>query len=203
MSEEFWNYVTIYSVIYLAVDALIFGFACSIVERNKGYDDSEAWFIWGTLFGFVALIVVCAKPAKVEKEANISPYIPYISNAGIPEVTYTDVPRVFYCPNCNSTYNSAWMSRLICPDCKLPLIETTFLSEKWQQFSEERKKELRQRMREGHGLLGEVEIIPEETVDAAPAFSPADEIKKYKELLDMGAITQDEFDAKKRQLLNL
>ena len=31
----------------------------------------------------------------------------------------------------------------------------------------------------------------------------ADEIKKYKELLDMGAITQEEFDAKKRQLLNL
>ena len=85
----------------------------------------------------------------------------------------------------------------------MPLIETVFLSDKWQQFSEERKEELRQRMREGHGLLGEVEISPEETVDAAPAFSPADEIKKYKELLDMGAITQEEFDAKKRQLLNL
>ena len=187
MSEEFWNYVTIYSVIYLAVDALIFGFACSIVERNKGYEDSGAWFIWGTLFGFVALIVVCAKPVNQAEKPK----------------SYTGVPRIFYCPNCNSTYNSARMSRLICPDCKLPLMETVFLSEKWQQFSEERKEELRQRMREGHGLLGEAEIIPEETVDAAPAFSPADEIKKYKELLDMGAITQEEFDAKKRQLLNL
>jgi len=38
---------------------------------------------------------------------------------------------------------------------------------------------------------------------APPAASPADEIKKYKELLDMGAITQDEFDAKKKQLLGL
>lgn len=37
----------------------------------------------------------------------------------------------------------------------------------------------------------------------APAPSAADEIKKYKELLDMGAITQDEFDAKKKQLLGL
>lgn len=155
------------------------------------------------MFGGFALIAVCAKPAKVKKETNISSHNPYISNAGIPEVTYTDIPRVFYCPNCNSTYDSARMSRLICPDCKLPLIETVFLSDKWQQFSEERKKELRQRMREGHDLLGEVEIIPEKTVDAAPAFSPADEIKKYKELLDMGAITQEEFDAKKRHLLNL
>ena len=31
----------------------------------------------------------------------------------------------------------------------------------------------------------------------------ADELKKFKELLDMGAITQQEFDEKKSQLLNL
>ena len=35
------------------------------------------------------------------------------------------------------------------------------------------------------------------------ALSPAEELKKYKELLDMGIITQDEFDAKKKQLLGL
>ena len=40
----------------------------------------------------------------------------------------------------------------------------------------------------------------------APAYaptsaSPADELKKYKELLDMGAITQDEFDSAKRKIL--
>ena len=32
---------------------------------------------------------------------------------------------------------------------------------------------------------------------------PADELKKFKELLDMGVITQEEFDAKKKQLLGL
>lgn len=37
----------------------------------------------------------------------------------------------------------------------------------------------------------------------APTASSADEILKYKNLLDMGAITQDEFDEKKRQLLGL
>ena len=35
------------------------------------------------------------------------------------------------------------------------------------------------------------------------AVSSADEIKKYKELLDSGIITQEEFDAKKKQLLGL
>ena len=46
-------------------------------------------------------------------------------------------------------------------------------------------------------------------IKSAPAqavvqqVSVADEIKKFKELLDMDIITQDEFDAKKKQLLNL
>ena len=34
-------------------------------------------------------------------------------------------------------------------------------------------------------------------------FSGADEIKKYKELMDMGIISQDEFEAKKKQILGL
>ena len=33
--------------------------------------------------------------------------------------------------------------------------------------------------------------------------SNADELKKYKELFDGGVITQEEFDAKKKQLLGL
>ena len=36
-----------------------------------------------------------------------------------------------------------------------------------------------------------------------PTVSTADEIKKYKDLLDAGAITQEEFEAKKKQLLGL
>lgn len=35
------------------------------------------------------------------------------------------------------------------------------------------------------------------------SISVADELKKFKELLDMGVITQEEFDAKKKQLLGL
>ena len=43
------------------------------------------------------------------------------------------------------------------------------------------------------------------TPSAAPvsSVSNADELKKYKELLDSGIITQEEFDAKKKQLLGL
>ena len=42
-------------------------------------------------------------------------------------------------------------------------------------------------------------------VESAPsqAASPVDELRKYKQLLDDGIITQAEFDAKKKQLLGL
>ena len=38
---------------------------------------------------------------------------------------------------------------------------------------------------------------------SASAISPAEELKKYKELLDQGVISEDEFQAKKEQLFNL
>ena len=41
------------------------------------------------------------------------------------------------------------------------------------------------------------------SVQQPQGASSADEIKKFKELLDMGVITQEEFDAKKHQLLGL
>ena len=35
------------------------------------------------------------------------------------------------------------------------------------------------------------------------SISVADEIKKFKELLDMGAISQEEYESKKKKLLDL
>jgi len=37
----------------------------------------------------------------------------------------------------------------------------------------------------------------------ATTINPVEEIKKYKELLDMEVITQEEFDIKKKQLLGM
>ena len=46
-------------------------------------------------------------------------------------------------------------------------------------------------------------IMQHQTASITPASSPADEIRKYKELLDMDAITKEEFDLKKKQILGL
>ena len=48
-----------------------------------------------------------------------------------------------------------------------------------------------------------IKLNKEQAQSNSTGFSSADEIKKYKELLDAGIITQREFDAKKKQLLGL
>ena len=60
------------------------------------------------------------------------------------------------------------------------------------------------------GKLGTLMNQPNEAVPApsspvisSPAFSAADEILKFKKLMDDGIITQEEFDAKKKQLLGM
>ena len=47
------------------------------------------------------------------------------------------------------------------------------------------------------------EIKSEAKGTPTPAFSEADELMKFKQLLDSGAITQEEYDAKKKQILGL
>ena len=47
------------------------------------------------------------------------------------------------------------------------------------------------------------ELSNSQTPQVIQEISVADELKKFKELLDMGIITQEEFDAKKKQLLGL
>ncbi len=41
------------------------------------------------------------------------------------------------------------------------------------------------------------------TINQVVPQSTADELKKYKDLFDSGVISQEEFDAKKKQLLGL
>lgn len=64
----------------------------------------------------------------------------------------------------------------------------------------ENKNEIRDTL---NSLLGKFQKESTLNNTDAGSISPADEIKKYKELLDEGTITQEEFEAKKKQLLGL
>lgn len=46
-------------------------------------------------------------------------------------------------------------------------------------------------------------LINQKSSDTSALISAADELKKFKDLFDIGVITQEEFDAKKKQLLGI
>ena len=62
---------------------------------------------------------------------------------------------------------------------------------------------IRQSLKASAQALIQEPLAPAPSVPQEPARNPLDDIRQLKELLDMGALTQDEFDAKKKELLNL
>jgi uncharacterized Zn finger protein (UPF0148 family) len=55
---------TMYVVVIYIIYGMVFGIATNKVIENKGWN--ENWFIWGFLFGIIALIVAVAKPENRE-----------------------------------------------------------------------------------------------------------------------------------------
>lgn len=51
--------------------------------------------------------------------------------------------------------------------------------------------------------IDEIKTQGDVVQNVVSSISPADELKKFKELLEAGTITQEEFDAKKKQLLGI
>lgn len=51
--------------------------------------------------------------------------------------------------------------------------------------------------------IDEIKTNGDAVQNVVSSISPADELKKFKELLDAEIITQEEFDAKKKQLLGI
>ena len=58
-------------------------------------------------------------------------------------------------------------------------------------------------IKRSNSVVPKKEIQPQQVINNVQETSNADELKKYKDLLDSGVITQEEFDQKKKQLLGL
>ena len=51
------------------VQGVVFGFACRYLAREKG-KDPQAWFWYGLLFGFIALLVLMASASAVRSAGS-------------------------------------------------------------------------------------------------------------------------------------
>ena len=135
----------------------------------------------------------------------LSPLIGFIVLAikgkATPEEAVRQSKHIFYCTNCQSTYSSFGEHTEYCPQCNRVLMETTVSADQWRSYDSTKKASMKQAFNEGQFALANIGApVPQVVVQQN---NSADELKKFKELLDMGAITQEEFDAKKKQLLGL
>lgn len=157
--------------------SIIMGFVTKIIINNKGYDDN--WFWWGFFFGILAIIVACAKPQNIRYTSSGSSSF---YNHGVGGNT-TESERIRNQNTLNAggwqchcgRLNAAYVSSCTCGRSK---------SDVRNANDEEQKREVAKK---------QAEIVDESAKVSA--------LKGYKELLDSGVITQEEFDAKKKQLL--
>ena len=166
------------------ISALICGAISKSISNKRGLSGG---FGWGFFLLVIGIIIVALLPVDEKRKEE------YLDNTR----------HIYFCPQCFSTYSgTSNANNGTCPNCKSALSETTILLDTWQTFSDEKKGQMKQAFAEGQYLRYPTTntVINSATNQVVGG---AEEIKKYKELLDEGIITQEEFEAKKKQLLGL
>ena len=168
-------------IIAYTVVSLVFGGICRAISSNRGMSGG---FWWGFFLWVIGIIIVAVRPNEQRSSSSNR----YTSPS-------SELIRVLYCENCDTTYIGP---SGVCPECRRPLMITPIRPADWQSYSPAKREELKASF-SGKKTAA---AFREGAVDA-PSFSAADEIEKFKALLDKGIITQEEFDAKKKQFLGL
>lgn len=182
------------------VYGVIWGFATKAVIRNKGY--RENWFWWGFLGGWIVFVVALTRPVKVERPEPEST----LSRAA-KEVDQEKILRDggWKC-HCCGAINAKLSSTCKCGATKIISsdVQTSDVMWKCNGCGKENEKYIfvcscGVKKSENDTIEPRYEV-DSDTIE----FDRSDNIeaiKKYKELLDIGAITQEEFDIKKKELL--
>ncbi len=178
---------------------LILCIIVAIVANSMGRSAGSYFFISLFFSPIIGFLVLIARGRPTEDEMLSS------------------LPHVYYCEKCGNAFIASndpsdvterVMRFKLCPQCKIPAKETVILSDEWKRYTQERREELEEAFAAGEYLRDSnmsrsAFQIRNNSFDPAPSQSNADEIRKYKELLDSGAITQEEYETKKKQLLGL
>ena len=177
------------SVLLVIVSLLIFNIICGAISekinREKGYDGG---FAWGFLLCILGIVVTAVRPYRQ--------YIKTRNN------TVSEVPHIFWCTGCGSTFSSSNSKHTECPTCKCTLKETTILAEDWRRLSSEEKLQLKREFANGKHIKSSLYNDNNKEKTDSSSFSKADEIRKFKDLLDEGAITEEEYERAKAKLLS-
>ena len=190
-----------FSLFYICFWSSIWGAVTYAVAKNRGYTGASNFWL-GFFLGLIGLIIVLVRP---DKRAELAYYTPvgqleayqgrqwYCTRCGSVNLgTNTCVgcgEQYWFCTMCG-TANSTQMTH--CCRCGYAGMNGQYVNAGGpQMYAPAQQQYLDQ---------------PQQTADAYAGYtqySGPDELLKYKELLDRGAITQEEYEAKKRQILGV
>ena len=194
MSSDLWWAIwgpTIFYCIICLVIAIVFGIITRNVIYNKGYH--ENWFWWGFFFGWIALVIALTKP-DIRYQQYGTPVSPEDRYSKEKDDAYTLNHGGWRCYNCRSV-NPSFVGTC---KCGMSRGESVAKEAEAQQFALERAKLI-----EGSQSTKSEQSKPKTVAESSEeAIKLAEAISKFKELLDMGVITQEEFEEKKNSLLN-
>ena len=201
------------------IEAVVFGLITQAINEKKGYDGG---FWWGFFLGVIGIIVVAMK----EPYYNVS-YVPHgggvykAPNAGrLPIDKDAPVPAGGWRCVCGRAHHP-YESSCACGQNKRAVLDGTvtapvyaepMVPQDWVCTCGRAHESYESSCVCGktkHEVVTAHIVLPEPVVIQEPLQVPADEderlqrLRKYKTLLDDGVITQEDYDAKKKQLLGL
>ncbi len=181
---------------WLLMFAFLWGYVTMSIARNKGYDEKEKkaeWFLIGFLLGVIGVIFAACQPTASSNTSSNG----YSNNSNVPSIG-----------------NGWW--KCVCGDYNPPNVDTCICgmrknlasssSGTWKCSCGRYNSSYVGTCSCGRNKAGYLRSdVKTEKNTKKPSFEGdgLDQLKKLKELLDMGAITQEEYDIKKKEILKI
>lgn len=171
--------------------------------HHHTYWDSFQWRLYATLIITILIAIIHGNAGVVVYvivPVLILVFTMYFILTNIGILPYrTELSIKFNCPHCN---NSMWVEfpeqQMICPYCKKTI---GYYRDKIYMVTKENEHYFQNELQKTNALL-QKQFASNNKVASNDTFANnISQIKELKELLDMGAITQEEFDEKKKELL--
>lgn len=194
------------ALMLLLIWALGWGFITSIVSSNKGYDGG---FWWGFFLGFIGLIVVACRPENKESSYNDGTSQEFLcQKQKRTEEAVSETKKELD----TSREKAAWLGDNF-DNGMLSGTDYARMSNYLKSSINTKEKNLGKLKEQAEQLKKESETKEKEATEAKAKEEARENaesellniqrLKAYKDLLDSGVISQEEFDKKKTELLNL
>ena len=187
-------------LIVFVVRGCIWGAISRSVMEGKGYSDASSWFWWGFFFDIIAVIIALTKPdLNVRQEADL-----VNRNSGIvinqnKEAGDNEWKCRFY-NKINANYVGTCGCGKTKQDSKEGYLKRAREMSEWTKQNQQGSKDIKEENSTSQTTT-EAYTSDAHTNSVDSEYKKVEIIKKYKELLDANAITQEEFDKKKREIL--